>query len=267
MSTLKPDLPLYVIADLHLGGGAAATETLFYSFLESLEPEANSLLILGDLFEVWVGDDIQSSLARRVASRLSRLSQTGTEIFFVHGNRDFLIGDEFATSAGMTLLDEPIIVTNASPATGFVHGDRLCTADEKFQRFREKSRSPAWQRKMLSLPRFPRQWLGQFARWRSQRHGVAAGRRAPQITDVTPEAVEQLMTEHGLTRLVHGHTHRLAIHGDVIGPQTERWVLGDWHGHAGSVLILTESELTLHRISLTPEGTVTWSEPLQPLAR
>ena len=266
MSTLKPHLPLYVIADLHLGGGAAATETLFNLLLDSLEPEDNSLLILGDLFEVWTGDDIQSSLASRVAGRLNRLSQTGTEIFFVHGNRDFLIGDQFAKSAGMTLLDEPILVTNASPTTGFVHGDCLCTADEKFQRFRKKSRSRAWQRRVLNLPRFARRWLGQFARWRSQQHGQEAIKQAPQMGDVTSEAVNRLMTEHSLTRLVHGHTHRLGIHVNVNGPETERWVLGDWHDHAGSVLILTESGLTLHGISVTPEKTMTWSEPLQALA-
>lgn len=255
-----------MIADLHLGGGAATTETLFYAFLDSLEPTENSLLILGDLFEVWTGDDVHSPLAIRVAGKLRNLSTTGTNIFFIHGNRDFLIGDQFARSAGMTLLDEPMVLTNSNPATGFVHGDCLCTADKKFQRFREKSRSAPWQRRILSLPRFARRWLGQFARWRSKYHGRETIKQVPQMADVTLEAVSRLMGEHSLMRLVHGHTHRLGIHEDVAGLGTQRWVLGDWHGNSGSVLKLTESEIALHGISLTGDGRINWSEPLQPLA-
>lgn len=266
MSTFEPNLPLYVIADVHLGGSGATTEALFDALLESLEPEQNSLLILGDLFEVWTGDDVQSSLSKRIASKLHQLSQTGTDVFFVHGNRDFLVGDQFARSAGMTLLNEPVIVKTAGSTTGFIHGDCLCTEDEKFQRFREKSRSPVWQRRILNLPRFVRRWLGRFARWRSQRHGQAAIRQAPGLADVTPEAVNDMMTAHALTRLVHGHTHRLGIHDHMIRPHTQRWVLGDWHDRAGSVLILTESNLALYRINLTPDRKMTWSEPVQPPA-
>lgn len=266
MVTLQPNFPLYVIADLHLGGSSAATEKLFDAFLETLKPEDNSLLILGDLFEVWVGDDVCSPLTQKVGARLKQLSQTGTAIYFVHGNRDFLIGKGYAEEAGMLLLEEPVMISGAVPSIGFVHGDCLCTADQKFQRFREKSRSSTWQGRILRLPRFLRQILGKWARWRSKHHGRRAITIQPTIADVSPREVSRFMHQHGMTKLVHGHTHRLAIHQEPAGLNSQRWVLGDWHNDSGSVLIMTPSNTSLHTIELDPSGEVKWSAPVQPLA-
>ncbi len=268
LALLKPNLPLYVIADLHLGGGSAATEGLFYAFLKSLEPEENSLLILGDLFEVWTGDDVRSPLSRKVADKLKALSQTGTAIYFVHGNRDFLIKQSYADACGMVLLDEPAIISDTNPTTGFIHGDALCTGDKAFQRFRQKSRSPSWQRRILSLPRFLREWLGKWARWRSRQHGRRATQQQPTIADVNPEEVSHFMQRHDISRLVHGHTHRLAVHPEPAGPGTQRWVLSDWHDGRGSVIILAQTNASMHTIELMPSDQIQWSTaPVPPLAR
>lgn len=255
-----------MIADLHLGGGSTATENLFYTFIETLKPENNSLLILGDLFEIWTGDDVRSALIQNVADRLKSLSQTGTAIYFVHGNRDFLLKADYAKSSGMVLLDEPLIISEPLPQTGFIHGDSLCTGDKAFQRFREKSRSPDWQRRILGLPRFLRQWLGKWARWRSRQHGRRTIQQQPTIADVSPQEVARFMQQHGLVRLVHGHTHRLAVHQDPAGPGTQRWVLSDWHQGLGSVLMITQSNISMHTIEIAPSGHVKWSGPVQPLA-
>ncbi|HEY7906124.1 MAG TPA: UDP-2,3-diacylglucosamine diphosphatase [Wenzhouxiangella sp.] len=266
MVTLTPKFPLYVIADLHLGGGSAATEKLFNAFLETLKAEDSSLLILGDFFEVWVGDDVRSPLTQQVAARLKQLSQTGTAIYFVHGNRDFLLGADYAKEAGMRLLEEPVMISGALPPIGFVHGDCLCTADEKFQAFREKSRSSTWQKRILRLPSFLRQILGKWARWRSANHGKRTITTHPTIADVSPQEVTRFMRQHGMKKLVHGHTHRLAIHQEPAGPETQRWVLGDWHNDSGSVMLITPSNTSMHTIKLTPSGEVKWSAPVQPLA-
>ncbi len=245
---------------MHLGSGDTATHHLFSSFLTSLPASAGTLVILGDLFDVWVGDDAATHTELSIASEINQVASRGIEVIFVRGNRDFLLGQDFCDRAGMRLVDEPIILSTITPATALIHGDILCTDDMAYQRFREKSRSSAWQRKVLRLPIWLRRRLGQWARWRSQYHQRSPAHDKKTITDANPDAVTRLMRQHNISRLIHGHTHRQNIHREP-QYQNERWVLGDWHEGRGSVIVITDDGTTMHRLSLDDTLGVNWSAP------
>ena len=221
------------ISDLHLSPERPEITALFLDFLHNRARAAEALYILGDLFEVWIGDDDTSSLADEVATALRALRDSGTRILFIHGNRDFLLGRRYAERAGLELLPEIRVIDLHGEPTLILHGDTLCTDDIDYQAFRARVRNPRWQRRMLRLPLFLRRFQARRMRRASRR---STKMKAPRITDVNPDTVITTMRDHGVRRMIHGHTHRPAVHEfELDGRPARRIVLGDWY-HQGSML-------------------------------
>jgi UDP-2,3-diacylglucosamine hydrolase len=215
------------ISDLHLDETRPHIVELFTTFLAQDARRADTLYILGDLFESWIGDDDDSALALRVAAATKALRDTGVPVYFMHGNRDFLLGADYAARAGMTLLADSTIVKLGGERTLLMHGDTLCTDDGDYQKFRTLVRNPQWQAQFLVKSLAERRAFAAQARGESRKHTAAA---KPDIMDVNPAAVETAMREHGVRRLIHGHTHRPATHRVNLADQiAERIVLGDWY--------------------------------------
>lgn len=237
--------PTLLISDLHLDDRRPAITRLFLEFLAGPAREADRLYILGDLFEAWLGDDLPGRTGRQVAAGLKTLADSGVPVSFMHGNRDFLVGDDYCRQAGMTLIHEPVVIGLHGVPTLLMHGDSLCTDDQAYQKFRARSRNPAWQRRILRLPGWIRRLIAARARRASRRH--QAGIR-PEILDVNAQAVRQAFREHNVKRLIHGHTHRPAIHElDIDGRACHRIVLGDWY-EQGSVLRIDTDGIDLQRL-------------------
>lgn len=235
------------ISDLHLDPERPAITRLFQEFLSGESRQAESLYILGDLFEAWVGDDDDSPLAVEVARGLSELAGNGVPVYLMHGNRDFLIGPEYAGRCGAELLPDPVVVDLHGEPTLLMHGDTLCTDDVEYQRWREQAHSRAWQDEFLSRPLDERRAFAAEARRRSREHQAGA---AEAIMDVNPDAVIRAMAEHGVRRLIHGHTHRPAVHAlSLAGEPAERIVLGDWY-EQGSVLRCDEAGCRLETLPI-----------------
>ncbi|MGA9335298.1 MAG: UDP-2,3-diacylglucosamine diphosphatase [Rudaea sp.] len=223
------------ISDLHLDEARPQIIEQFTRFLSNDARHAEALYILGDLFESWIGDDDDAALANLVANALRSVRDTGVPVYFMHGNRDFLLGQDYATRAGMTLLRDPTVIELNGQRTLLMHGDTLCTDDIEYQKFRTLVRDPQWQRQFLSKSLTERRAFAAQARGESRQHTSTA---KPEIMDVNQTAVEAAMTAHGVTRLIHGHTHRPATHRFELGKKVaERIVLGDWYEHS-SVLNL-----------------------------
>jgi UDP-2,3-diacylglucosamine hydrolase len=230
------------VSDLHLDPARPAITRLFLDFLAGEARAAEALYVLGDLFEAWVGDDDPGEPGASVCAALKALSDSGVPVFLMRGNRDFLYGQAMAARSGATLLPDPCVVDLHGVPTLLMHGDLLCRDDVAYQAFRRQVRDPAWQATFLAQPLAARQAFAAKARAASQQHqqGVSEA-----ITDVTPAAVEDVMTRHGVTRLIHGHTHRPAIHAlEIAGRRARRIVLGDWYDQ-GSVLRLDGDGLSL----------------------
>ncbi|MBY5993775.1 UDP-2,3-diacylglucosamine diphosphatase [Ferrimonas balearica] len=228
-----------VIGDLHLSPGRPDITQAFTRFLDEELDGADALYIVGDLFEAWIGDDDVTPFSDQIAERLRRAS-TKLPIYFCHGNRDFLIGPRFARRCGMTLLPEPEVLELYGETTVILHGDSLCTEDREYQKFRRLRNRPWFRMMLLSLPLAMRRALARRARAKSRMHTQQKDER---IMDVTPKAVDALMATHHASRLIHGHTHRPAIH--PLPHQRHRLVVGDWY-HQDSVLVITpgHAELT-----------------------
>lgn len=256
----------YLIADLHLDGKRPETTRLFLDFIDGPAREAARLYILGDLFEAWIGDDAAGRLGRQVANRLASLSRAGTRIYFLCGNRDFLVGPDYCRRAGMSRLDEPVsLIEHRGETIALLHGDTLCTDDVSYQNFRRKARSPQWQKKMLAKPVWMRKLMAGAARLMSRRH---TGSTAETIMDVNPGAVEEAFVHHRVRRMIHGHTHRRAIHDlQVDGRHCQRIVLGDW-GETGSVVRLDNNPPAMLKIARNSDNEVTLllQETAAPLA-
>ena len=250
---------IYLISDLHLEVGRPETTALLLDFLSGPARRAAALYILGDLFEAWVGDDAADPMALSVADALSTLRAAGTTIYFLHGNRDFLLGEDYCQRAGMHLMTEPLLLENQNLPTALFHGDRLCTDDHDYQRFRQRVRAPAWQARVLSRPLWWRRVLARLARFLSQRRN----RNKPAaIMDVNSSAVENSFRNLGVQRLIHGHTHRPGLHvTEVDGQRCERIVLGDWHGEIGSVLSLAGGEACLMTLKRERGGGIELQPP------
>jgi len=215
------------ISDLHLDPARPHIVELFTQFLSADARRAEALYILGDLFESWIGDDDDSALAHRVASSLSALRQSGVPVFFMHGNRDFLLGEEYAQRAAMTLLTDPTVVELNGERTLLMHGDTLCTDDAAYQEFRALVRSPNWQNQFRRRPLTERRAFAAQARAESIKHTAEAEQA---IMDVNQDAVIAAMRHHDVRTLIHGHTHRPATHSfQIDGQRAERIVLGDWY--------------------------------------
>ena len=226
------------ISDLHLDAERPQVTDLFGRFLREEARGADALYILGDLFEAWVGDDDPSETGDVVARELRAVADNGVPVHFIRGNRDFLLGDAYARRAGMTILPDPTVVMLYGKPTLLMHGDTLCTSDVAYQQFRTQVRNPAWQQQFLSQPLAARVAFAQQARAASKAHqaGLQDKGAMETITDVAPETVETTLTRFGIERVIHGHTHRPAIHDLAIdGRAHQRIVLGDWYDQ-GSVL-------------------------------
>ena len=221
------------ISDLHLDASRPHITRLFGDFVRSEAVHAHALYLLGDLFEAWIGDDEDGDLANEVAAILAGLHAARVPGFLVHGNRDFLLGDAWARAAHLTLLPDPCVLDIEGRRTLLMHGDVLCTDDAPYQAFRARSHAPDWQRAFLARPLAERRAFAARARAESRRHTRSV---ADAITDVNADAVCAAMRDHKTGRLIHGHTHRPAIHRfEIDGERAERIVLGDWY-EQGSVL-------------------------------
>jgi UDP-2,3-diacylglucosamine hydrolase len=223
------------ISDLHLSPETAAATDALQRFLRDTAIAADALYVLGDLFEYWIGDEsLDQSFARQVAHAFRTLADRGVPVYFMHGNRDFLLGERFARESGMQLLPDPTIVNLYGTPTLLMHGDTLCSDDVEYQKFRTLVRNPAWQQAFLAKPPEERVRLAREVRGRSEQ---AKRVKDVAIMDVNTETVNDAFRVHGYPRLIHGHTHRPARHEHSLdGRRCERWVLADWY-EQGSYLL------------------------------
>jgi len=228
------------ISDLHLTAERPAINERFFEFLRDQAARAERLFILGDLFEYWIGDDELDAadgdpLAGAVAQGLRDLTRHGVGVAIMHGNRDFLIGRRFCDATGARLLEDPAVEKVGGVRTLLMHGDTLCTDDLDYQAWRRTARSQAWQEDFLAKDLPERRRTLQALRARSQE---VVGAKPADIMDVNDDAVREALRTHGLTRLVHGHTHRPARHAiEVDGRRCERWVLPDWYERGGYLAV------------------------------
>ena len=214
-----------LISHLHLHEGRPDITQAFVGFLEETAPKAEKLYILGDLFEAWIGDDNQSKFISEIRESLLKVNKT-TEIFFMHGNRDFLLGPEFASSSGMKLISDPYVEEMFGSPVLLMHGDLLCTKDVDYQKFRKTSRDPEWQKDFLSKSLAERQKIAKELRDVSKE---ATGQKKEEIMDVSRSEVIKTMRESDVDLLIHGHTHRPDFHKiDIDDLSSRRIVLGDW---------------------------------------
>jgi UDP-2,3-diacylglucosamine hydrolase len=221
------------ISDLHLDDRRPETTDLFKKFIQEEAMGADALYILGDLFEFWLGDDVPSKCSLEVAAELSSLADKGVACYFMHGNRDFLLQEEYAKSAGLTILPEEYVVDLYGQRVLLMHGDSLCTDDIPYQQFRSLVRNPAWQKEFLAKEPRERLQIALQARDASAEH---KGNVDMNIMDVNPDEVYRAYQRHDVHRMIHGHTHRPACHDLVLSNgAAQRIVLGDWYAQ-GSVL-------------------------------
>ncbi|NNM51571.1 MAG: UDP-2,3-diacylglucosamine diphosphatase [Pseudomonadales bacterium] len=233
------------IADLHLHEEAPALTGAFLSLLEQAQ-SFERLYILGDLFESWVGDDDDSSWLAPIQSGLKHYVTQGRQLYLQQGNRDFLMGQDFAASISAQLLPEEHVVVLPSGNTALLmHGDSLCTDDVDYQNFRLKVRDPAWQAGILSHPLEQRRMLAHMLRLQSQQ---ANAQKSYDIMDVNADAVTKVMKRNHVHTLIHGHTHRPMVHHESSG---HRWVLGDWRDDGTQVLVADAQGLELKTWSAT----------------
>jgi UDP-2,3-diacylglucosamine hydrolase len=238
------------LADLHLDDSRPHITGLFEHYLASKEVRgADALYILGDLVEAWIGDDDDAELPTRMAAAIHAVADAGVPVYFMHGNRDFLLGRRFAERAGMQLIEDDAVVHDIEGTpTLLMHGDTLCTDDVEYQAVRARVRQPAWKAQVLATPLTERRALATRSRAQSRSH---TGSADETIMDVNQGAVEKAMRAAGVTRLIHGHTHRPAIHEFTLdGAPAQRIVLGDWY-QQGSVLIVTGDDIVLRMLPVT----------------
>ncbi len=214
------------ISDLHLDETRPHITQALLKFLQQEATSCDALYILGDLFEAWIGDDDHTALSEEVITALAALSGSGVPIYIMHGNRDFLLGETFCRAAGCELLTDPSIVEFYGQATLLMHGDSLCTSDAEYMAFRAKMRNPAVQQQLLNKSLDERRQIADQLRAGS---ASANSNKAEDIMDVTADEVVQQMQQSNTRRLIHGHTHRPAMHSVALPEgDAQRLVLGDW---------------------------------------
>jgi UDP-2,3-diacylglucosamine hydrolase len=217
---------ILLISDLHLQEERPDITRAFLDLLDGRARHATALYILGDFFEAWIGDDAMTPFQQSICQALRRLSDSGTAIYLMHGNRDFLIGQDFCKAAGCTLLADPSVIALGGEPVLLMHGDTLCTRDVGYMKMRRYLRNPLTLWVLRHLPLSTRHKLARKLRSESR---AKVQMKANEIVDVTPEEVPKVMAAHGVRTLVHGHTHRPAIHKLVVdGEPARRIVLGDW---------------------------------------
>lgn len=227
------------IADLHLAPERPQIIHLFERFIDEIAVQADRLYILGDFLEYWIGDDDTATGLENAFSALKRAHNADTKVYFMHGNRDFLVGEKLAARCQFKLIHEPIVENiNGTPAL-LMHGDILCTDDIEYQQFRAMVRNTDWQSALLSKPLQEREQIARSLREKSQQ---ATADKEENIMDVNQNAVIETMQRHAVSTLIHGHTHRPAIHRlEINGQPASRIVLGDWY-HSGSYLKITGND-------------------------
>ena len=230
-------MTILLISDLHLEESTPDTTKLFVQFLQHAVSNADSLYILGDFFEAWIGDDNLTPFNQYIIEQLKLATQQGLPIYFMHGNRDFLIGKKFLRQTGCQLLADECVIDLYGVPTLLMHGDTLCTEDKAYLKFRKKAHNRFFQWLFLLKSLNTRRAIAERYREASKAYTSTS---AAYIMDVTPTAVEQVMQKHHVQHLIHGHTHRPAVHDFAInGKPAVRTVLGPWH-EGGSVLICKE---------------------------
>jgi len=233
------------ISDLHLEESRPDITRAFLAFLQDRAVNAHTLYILGDFFEAWIGDDEHTPLQEQIAAALKQISSSGTALYVMHGNRDFLLGQDYCQRIGATLLDDPTVIDLYGTPTLLMHGDSLCTADVEYQKFRANMRNPKTQQMLLARPLKDRQLMARQLRELSMAKNKG---KAQAIMDVTPEEVVRAMEQHDVPQLIHGHTHRPARHPLRVNDQpAERIVLGDWDSHVWWLEAAADQPLQLNK--------------------
>lgn len=224
----KPSHTTLFISDLHLCASRPHINTAFIDFLQHTASRAEALYILGDLFEYWAGDDdMEDAFHQQIISGFRTLAGIGAKVFFMHGNRDFLVSGKFCTETGITLLQDPTLIDLYGHKILLSHGDDLCTDDVAYQQFRTQVRDKTWQAQFLGQPLQIRKQQIEAIRARSEQEKT---RKAMEIMDVNTEAVNALLNRYQPDMLIHGHTHRPRRHTiELNGRTVTRWVLGDWY--------------------------------------
>ena len=236
------------ISDLHLQASHPRTADAFFGFLAERAMHADALYLLGDIFEYWAGDDdLETPFNAAVAAALQRLAATGVKVYWMAGNRDFLVNQGFAQAAGLHLLAEPHVAEFAGTRVALVHGDAQCTGDTKNMAFRAQVREPAWQQQFLAMPLSQRKAIIAGLREGSR---AAHTEKSYEIMDVAPAAVTQLHIATGADTIIHGHTHRPALHRDG---EKRRFVLPDWEldeepVRGGWIAIDADGNITRHAL-------------------
>ena len=236
-------MKLGFISDLHLSENTPSVTEGFFEFLKTAAQELSHLYILGDLFEAWVGDDDDSQHAMSVMQKINHATRNGLEIFFIHGNRDFLCGQTFAEQSNLTLLPDPFFLNFFDQKIALSHGDNFCTEDLEYIKFKKEVRSEKWQQEFLQKPLDDRLNIASNMRDASQKNN---SNKDISIMDVTPNAIQEFFAEHRIDLLIHGHTHRPNTHQINSGT---RIVLGDWH-KTGWCLMLDEQQQELKEFTL-----------------
>ena len=246
---------IFFASDVHLASDTPAARAImarFLSFLERARREATAVYLLGDIFESWVGDeDLGLPEYQTVFAALRDTVQAGVAVYFMAGNRDFMVSDHILSELGMHRLTDPCVLSLANWQFVLSHGDLYCTGDVAYQRFRTKVRDPQAQARFLRLPYWVRRLIARCLRWRSQGRRDKPGTQ--RITDVDATTVEDEARRYGYATLIHGHTHRPATHDLIVdGIHVERWVLADWSAERGEYLAWDETQeetrLTRHTI-------------------
>jgi len=222
------------ISDLHISLEKTEITRRFLSFLKDRAPKAAAVYILGDLFDAWIGDDDPTPPNNNIRKQLKQLTNSGTKVYLQQGNRDFLLGHKFCEDTGATLIDDYLVIDLLGTPTLLTHGDLLCSDDLPYQAFRVKSHTPEWQHYVLSKPLILRLVMARWYRFRSYFH---KRNKTQEIMDVNQDTVINVMREHHCLRLIHGHTHRPAIHDFEINDQpAQRFVLAAWTKDGAEIL-------------------------------
>jgi UDP-2,3-diacylglucosamine hydrolase len=222
------------ISDLHLSLEKPEITRRFLDFLVNRATKAQAVYILGDLFDAWIGDDDFTPPNNKIRAQLKQLTDSGTKVYLQQGNRDFLLSTRFAQDTGITLLPDYTVIDLYGTPTLLTHGDLLCSDDLAYQAFRVKSRSPEWQQNVLTKPLLLRLFAARWYRLRSYFH---KRKKSQDIMDVNQDTVVKIMHQYDTLRLIHGHTHRPAIHDfEINGKTAQRFVLAAWTKETGEVL-------------------------------
>ncbi len=219
---------------MHIALNKKEITNRFLSFLKNQTREACAVYILGDLFDAWIGDDDSTPPNKKIKTYFKQLTESGVDVFLQQGNRDFLMGEQFCMETGITLLKDYKVINLNGVNTLLTHGDLLCTDDLPYQAFRKKSRTDEWKQNVLSKPLLIRLLAARWYRFRSYFH---KRKKSQDIMDVNQQTVIDEMLKHNCYRLIHGHTHRPAIHDfDLNGKPAQRFVLAQWEKDSAQIL-------------------------------